>query len=150
MIPEAHRHRLGLEFVESKLILTETRHHAVLTDINAMGITIALDDFGTGYSSLSYLKELPVDEVKIDRAFVSGVNGDAINQGLIRAIVDLAAALGLSTVAEGIELQAELDTIKALGVDRAQGFHTGRPATFASVSSQLTERRSAVFGRGDC
>lgn len=149
VIPPEHRHRLGLEFVESKLIMTESRHHAVLTDINAMGVTISLDDFGTGYSSLAYLKQLAAHEVKIDRAFVTGLNGDSTNQGLVRAIVDIATTLGLTTVAEGIESQAELDTIAELGVDRAQGFLTGRPASFDSVSADLRDRRAAVLPVAD-
>jgi len=148
-IPKEHRSRLGLEFVESKLITTEARHHAVLADIQAMGVTIALDDFGTGYSSLAYLKQLPVHEVKIDQTFVTQVHGDPVNQGLIRAIVDIATTLELTTVAEGVESQADLDTIVTLGVDRAQGFYTGRPANFDAVTIELSKRRSAVSSRDD-
>jgi diguanylate cyclase (GGDEF)-like protein len=103
------------------------RVHAVLIALKALGVTLAIDDFGTGYSSLAYLLGLPFDTLKIDRAFVSGIASDESRRRLLRGIIELAHALGLSTVAEGAETHAEIDVLRAFGVDQVQGFIFGRP-----------------------
>ena len=92
-----------------------------------MGVRISIDDFGTGYSSLSYLKRFPIDELKIDRSFVAGLNDDADNLAIVRTIIALGKALKLDVVAEGVETEAQLEFLRAMGCDRAQGFLLGRP-----------------------
>ena len=99
-----------------------------LLDLKRIGCRIAIDDFGTGYSALSYLKKLPVDVVKIDRSFVADLATSEADTVLVEAITRLAHALGLSLVAEGVETETDLQILKGLGVDHAQGFLLGRPA----------------------
>ncbi len=86
-----------------------------------------LDDFGTGYSSLSYLRKLPLDTIKIDRSFVSGLGSDAADLPIIQAVISLAHGLGIDVVAEGIETAAQLACLRDLGCDRGQGFAFARP-----------------------
>lgn len=137
LIPTSALPRLGLEFVESRLITAAERNHLQLRDLREMGITISIDDFGVGYSSLTYLRSLPVSEIKIDRSFVTDVDSDRINQGLVRAIVDIASTLGLPTVAEGIETVAEFEAIAQLGVSLGQGYFIGHPCPIDQVEHQL-------------
>lgn len=135
LIPVPMRDRLGLEFVESRLIGAAERNHEQMRDLMDMGIVLSIDDFGVGYSSLTYLRSLPVSEIKIDRSFVTNVDSDKINQGLIRAIVDIASTLGLPTVAEGVETEAEFAAIARLGVGLAQGYLLGRPVPVDDVAA---------------
>ena len=92
-----------------------------------MGIGVSVDDFGTGYSSLGLLKHLPVDELKIDRAFVRDLLHDEADAAIVQSVVDLGRRLGLRTVAEGIEDEETLECLAAYGVTLAQGFHIARP-----------------------
>jgi len=144
IIAPSRRDRLGLELVESRLITANRRHHLLLRDLKAMGVVISLDDFGTGYSSLAYLRQLPVSEIKIDRQFVTGIDSDPINQGIVRSIVDLAATLGLWTVAEGVENDAELARVTSLGVGSVQGFHISEPVSFEEIGSLLWATQRAA------
>ena len=89
---------------------------------------LALDDFGTGYSSLLYLQGLPIDRLKVDRSFVAGLGSPDQDPTIIATVVDLAHKLGLRVVAEGVETEAELQAIRAMGCDEAQGFLLARPA----------------------
>ena len=135
---------MGLEFVESQLIPAAERNHDQLRSLLDMGITLSIDDFGVGYSSLAYLRTLPVSEIKIDRSFVTNIDSDVINQGLIRAIVDMASTLGLPTVAEGIETTDEFNKIARLGVSSAQGYLLGRPVLCAEAASMVRELAQAT------
>jgi EAL domain-containing protein (putative c-di-GMP-specific phosphodiesterase class I) len=90
-------------------------------------VSLALDDFGTGYSSLSYLSRFPVDILKIDRSFVASLGGESEESALVRSVVQLAASMNLKTVAEGIELPAQLERVRALGCDFGQGYWLARP-----------------------
>ena len=121
--------QLCFELTESALVSASEDFWGFsrLHELRGLGAKIAIDDFGTGYSALSYLKRLPVDVVKIDRSFVCDLSTSRADTVLVEAITRLAQALGLSVVAEGVETGAELSVLKALGVDRAQGFLLGRP-----------------------
>ena len=90
-------------------------------------MTLAIDDFGTGYSSLAYLRDLPVDEIKIDRSFVLEMQGGRSGETIVRSIIDLAHNLGLRAVAEGVEDQSLLTRLTELGCDTAQGYYISRP-----------------------
>lgn len=137
LIPERLRERLGLEFVESSLIPAAERNYRQLRDLREMGVLLSIDDFGVGYSSLTYLRSLPVSEIKIDQSFMVNLDTDAINQGLIRAIVDIASTLGLPTVAEGIETSDAYAAAARLGVSSGQGFHMGRPLPIDQAEEAL-------------
>ena len=118
--------RLTLEITESVMMTDPQAVAIVLAELRQMGLHLSVDDFGTGYSSLGYLSRFPVTEVKIDRAFVSGLGQDPGDEAIVRAIVAMASALGLSVVAEGVETEQQRDAIRALGVDRAQGWLWGK------------------------
>ena len=115
--------QLCLEITESVLMDDVDSSIAALWELKALGVRLAIDDFGTGYSSLSYLRRFPVDVVKIDRSFINAVGIDAAADAIVAAVVQLSHALGLLVVAEGIETDAQLVAIRALGVDRAQGYY---------------------------
>ena len=135
-------HALTLEITESVLVgagAQRTRAIAHLTELRAAGVQVAIDDFGTGYSSLSYLRTLPIDAVKIDRAFVPCERPDDDQQvALVRAIVELARSLGLGTVVEGVETASQAKVLQRLGCDLGQGYHYSRPVPAAVISSGLT------------
>jgi diguanylate cyclase (GGDEF)-like protein len=118
---------LELEITENTLAHDPDRALATLTSLHNAGISISIDDFGTGYSSMSYLKRLPVSELKVDRSFVSGMLTNVDDGILVRSVVDLGHNLGLTVVAEGVEDQATMDALSAVGCDVAQGYHLGRP-----------------------
>lgn len=108
--------------------MTDLRQiRAVLARLRRMGVHMAVDDFGTGYSSLSYLHRLPVDELKIDRSFISQIHHRANEQHLVKAMVGMARALDLTVVAEGIETTEQLSALADLGCQVAQGYLFGRP-----------------------
>jgi diguanylate cyclase (GGDEF)-like protein/PAS domain S-box-containing protein len=126
------RHRVSpgeieFELTESALMSEPDRAAAVLERLARMGIGIAIDDFGTGYSSLSYLKRFPARQVKIDRSFVRGLPGDRDDVAITQAVIAMAHSLGLGVVAEGVETAAQLEALRAMGCDEAQGFLLGRP-----------------------
>ncbi|WP_158544456.1 bifunctional diguanylate cyclase/phosphodiesterase [Blastococcus sp. TBT05-19] len=118
--------RLTLEVTESSVMADPARAVALLHQVRALGVRLSLDDFGTGYSSLSYLQRLPVQEVKIDRSFVTGLGTEGENAAIVRAIVDLGRHLGLEVVAEGVEDQGTADVLTAMGCDLVQGWHLAR------------------------
>jgi EAL domain-containing protein (putative c-di-GMP-specific phosphodiesterase class I) len=98
-----------------------------LAALRALGVRISIDDFGTGYSSLSYLQRLPIDELKIDKSFVKCMATDVGARAIVRAVIDMAADLGLEVVAEGVEDHSTWDVLAALGCDVAQGYYFSRP-----------------------
>jgi diguanylate cyclase (GGDEF)-like protein len=108
---------------------------ATLQRLRRLGVQIAIDDFGTGYSSLSYLKRLPVDWLKVDRSFVEGVDRDASDVAIVRAIVGMARSLGLTVVAEGVERAEQLAAVRALGCDMAQGFYFSEAVPIDALTS---------------
>ncbi len=120
-------HRLRLELTESALVAEPDRIARVLHALKALGTTIAMDDFGTGYSNLAYLQKLPIDILKIDRSFVTGMLADRDKVAIVRAVLGLAAALNMRTVAEGIEAVEVGQTLAALGCTCGQGYAYSRP-----------------------
>jgi diguanylate cyclase (GGDEF)-like protein/PAS domain S-box-containing protein len=113
---------LILEVTESALMDDAEAALRVVNDLKSLGVRIAIDDFGTGYSSLLYLKRFPVDLLKIDRSFVAGLGGNREDTAIVRSVIDLAAAFGISSVAEGIETEEQLTDLRRLGCDFGQGF----------------------------
>jgi diguanylate cyclase (GGDEF)-like protein/PAS domain S-box-containing protein len=130
--------RLILEITETATVGTgeaQTRETvAVLGALKEMGVQIALDDFGTGFSPLSHLRRFPVDLLKIDRSFVAGITTSSQDEAIVRGIVDLAHALGVRVVAEGVEQPAQRAALSALGCDMAQGFLWKRPTALADLA----------------
>lgn len=127
---DCHRtpaHRLTIEVTETAMMKTPARAQAVLGALHELGVKISIDDFGTGYSSLAYLKELPVDQVKVDRSFVKDAVTNERDACIVRSVIDLGHNLGLKVVAEGVEDEATLDRLVAWGCDLAQGWLLGRP-----------------------
>lgn len=118
---------LQLEITESLVIDDVDKATAVLRQISDTGITIAIDDFGTGYSSLSILKSLPIDILKIDQSFVRDLDKDLGDHAIVTAIVNMARALALRVVAEGVETQEQLDILQQLGCDEHQGYFYSKP-----------------------
>jgi EAL domain-containing protein (putative c-di-GMP-specific phosphodiesterase class I) len=118
---------LELEITERMLMEDLQAVSATLRELKALGVRIAIDDFGTGYSSLGRLHRLPIDRIKIDRSFVRGLPDQAGNAAIARAIVTLARSLGLATIAEGVETEAQRDFLLALGCEELQGLLYGAP-----------------------
>lgn len=116
-----------LEITESAIMDDPQRAEAMLNRLSAQGFKLSIDDFGTGYSSLAYLKRLPVDELKIDKSFVMGMESGADDATIVRSTIDLAHNLGLTVVAEGVENAPILERLRALDCDEAQGYHIARP-----------------------
>ena len=118
---------LELEITESVLMGDRERATSVLEELHALGLRIAVDDYGTGYSSLAYLRDFPIDELKIDRSFINGMDADDRSAAIVSSTIDLAHALGLKVVAEGVEHARALRAITDFGCDYAQGYHFSRP-----------------------
>ena len=134
---------LELEVTESSMLANPTRAKAVLNELSELGIRLSIDDFGTGYSSLAYLRQLPVDEIKIDRSFVIGMEVEAGDAVIVRSTVDLGRNLGLEVVAEGVETLEIWERLRELGCNTAQGYFLGRPMPAEQMSDWLRARRSA-------
>jgi EAL domain-containing protein (putative c-di-GMP-specific phosphodiesterase class I) len=132
--------QLVVEVTESVFMNDSAAASAVLEELRANGITISIDDFGIGYSSLGYLEQLPVDQLKVDRSFVSRLDGSARALAIVRSVVELAHAVGLHVVAEGVENSDQDRTLVAMGCDRAQGFLYSRPVPPQSVQRMLRRR----------
>jgi len=132
---------LQLEVTEEFLMADRDRARAILSRLRHSGVQISVDDFGTGYSSLSYLRDLPIDELKLDRSFVFPMADDARAAALVASTIDLAHSLGLRMVAEGVETQVAYSELAALGCDQAQGYYMSRPVPAAELDHWLTNRR---------
>jgi PAS domain S-box-containing protein len=131
-----------VEITETSLMQDTERGMALTRGLADLGCQVALDDFGTGFGSFTYLKQLAVDYLKIDVEFVRDLPDVEANQHLVRAVVSLAQAFGLKTIAEGVEDHATLELLRIYGVDAVQGFHLGRPDPLARDAHGPIERRS--------
>jgi diguanylate cyclase (GGDEF)-like protein len=138
---------LELEITESSVMDRSEASLAVLQQLRALGVRVVLDDFGTGYSSLAYLRQLPLDTIKVDRSFVTDLDVQDPNVGIVRAVVSLAHGLGITVVAEGIETEEQARRLRDLGCDMGQGFAWAHPADPVRVGSFMT--RQLERGRSD-
>ncbi|MFY1633451.1 putative bifunctional diguanylate cyclase/phosphodiesterase [Solwaraspora sp. WMMB335] len=144
--------RLQLEITEGALMADPRRVLATISRLDAIGVAIALDDFGTGYSSMQHLRRLPLSEVKVDRSFVLGMSADSDDAAIVQSVIELARALGLRVVAEGVEDEASWRRLHDLGCHVAQGWFFARPmpaddfiswlARYRPISPALSERPS--------
>ena len=125
--------RFCIEVTETALVDDPAGARAVLSAVRRMGVVVALDDFGTGHSSLAYLKDFPIDIVKIDKSFVDDVDRDPKANALVVAIIEMARALGATTIAEGVERQTQLESLRAVGCELGQGWHLGHPVPWEQV-----------------
>jgi predicted signal transduction protein with EAL and GGDEF domain len=132
---------LELEITESTMLANPARTMTVLSQLHALGIRLSIDDFGTGYSSLAYLRRLPIDEIKIDRSFVMGMNDEADDVAIVRSTIDLGRNLGLEVVAEGVETQEIWDQLRDLGCSTAQGYFLSRPVPPEKLAEWLLQHR---------
>ena len=129
---------LTIELTESLLLGNIDDKIELLKRLKEMGLKLSLDDFGTGYSSLSYLRKLPLDELKIDRSFITELSKNADSRAIVATIVYLAKNLKLSTVAEGIESKVELEFLRKLGCHQYQGFFFSRPVPGNEIVELMT------------
>ena len=118
---------LMLEITETSMMLDPDRTFEVISNLHALGVQLSIDDFGTGYSSLAYLKQMPAEEIKIDKSFVRNMLKEENDEVKVRATIDLAKNLGLEVIAEGVESAEILTRLKELDCDMAQGYHICRP-----------------------
>jgi len=135
---------IDLEITETIAMADAERSAGVLSELKALGVGLDIDDFGTGYSSLSRLQGFRVDTLKIDRIFVSRMDSDAETHEIVRVIVMLAHHLGLKVVAEGVETQAQVDLLRHLGCERAQGYLFSRPVDHEAIQKLLATNRATI------
>src|SRR5690606_32444080 len=129
--------RLTLELTESMLMTAGDQGRRTLESVKALGVALSLDDFGTGYSPLTYLRQLPIDEIKIDRSFVHGLPAARANAAIAGAVIQLAGALGLQAVAEGVESCAEPTLLRRFPGRRFQGYLFSKPAAAEALTAML-------------
>ena len=140
---------LTFELTESGVMADPERALPILRELHTLGVVLAVDDFGTGYSSLAYLRQLPVDEVKIDKSFVFGMGTDLGDLAVVRSIVELGHSLGLSVVAEGVEEDIARDQLESMGCDVAQGYLISRPLSEKRLEAWLQARTARATGRNE-
>jgi EAL domain-containing protein (putative c-di-GMP-specific phosphodiesterase class I) len=118
---------LHLEITETAVMVDVARSIVILEELEALGVNLSIDDFGTGYSSLAYLKQLPVNVLKVDRSFISGLVVDPDDTSIVAAVIGLGQALGLRCIAEGVETAGQLAALVDLGCEMGQGYLWSRP-----------------------
>ncbi|WP_296520333.1 EAL domain-containing protein [Rhodoplanes sp.] len=138
--------RIELEITETVLLEDNDANLATLHALRGLGVRIAMDDFGTGYSSIGYLRRFPFDKIKIDRSFISELPFDVDCLTITRGVSELAAGLGMSTIAEGIETTAQHEILRAIGCTLGQGYLFGRAMPAAAAAALLADNRSAAAG----
>jgi diguanylate cyclase (GGDEF)-like protein len=140
---------LCLEITESSVMAEPPRAIAALEALRALGVTIAVDDFGTGHSSLAYLKQLPVDELKIDKSFVMSMASDATDAAIVDTVLSLARNLGVDVIAEGVEDEVSADRLQAMGCPTAQGYLFARPMPGESMLTWLRAQQDRAAAMAD-
>lgn len=139
---------LELEITESAVVRDTQQATRVLQELRALGVCVAIDDFGIGYSSLAYLQELPVDKLKIDRAFIARLRDPDSDGRLVRALIAMAQSLKVATVAEGVETAYQMDFLRACGCDTAQGYLLGKPMPADEFAELLLRQRGRMVDSG--
>ncbi|WP_420851685.1 putative bifunctional diguanylate cyclase/phosphodiesterase [Propionivibrio soli] len=134
---------LELEFTESGLLSDIRNSLTTIEAVRALGVKTSIDDFGTGYSSLSYLQQFKVERLKIDQSFIRAIGANAEGMEIVRAIIQLGKTLRLSVIAEGVETELHLQTLKKLGCDEAQGYLFSRPLTVPDLMKFINEGKGA-------
>jgi EAL domain-containing protein (putative c-di-GMP-specific phosphodiesterase class I) len=135
---------LSLEITEGVLLDEADDVTATLEALTSIGVQIVLDDFGTGYSSLAYLTRLPIDTLKVDRAFVEGLGTEDRGSAVTEAIIAMARALSLGVIAEGVETESQVNELKRLGCELAQGFYFSEPLPAERITRLLSGSRLAT------
>ena len=135
---------LKLEITESVLVGWAGQVGETLAQLRALGVRLHIDDFGTGYSSLAYLQQLPVHTLKVDRSFITKMLDNAESAELVRTVIAMAQALGLSVTAEGIETGEQLEHLRALGCEHAQGYLFSRPLGVEAIDAYMSLEKSAI------
>jgi predicted signal transduction protein with EAL and GGDEF domain len=135
---------LIFEITETMVMEDLSGAREVMKKLNRLGVRLAIDDFGTGHSSLAYLKQFPVHEVKVDRTFVQGVAESPVDSAIVRAVIDLADAMGIAAVAEGVETESQVAGLKMLGCQIAQGFYFSEPLRAGEFDDLLTRHFAPV------
>jgi EAL domain-containing protein (putative c-di-GMP-specific phosphodiesterase class I) len=138
---------LRLELTERTLLADPTRAIATMHRLTEIGVHLSIDDFGTGYFSMSHINQLPVDQIKIDRSFVTHMLSSPHDNVMVRSLIDLTHSLGLRVVAEGVEDEATLSALADWGVDQAQGFYIGRPMVLADLLAWTSTREIDLRAR---
>jgi len=131
---------LTLEVTETALMRPDATSARTLVELDSLGVRIVLDDFGTGYSSLAWLKQHPIHGIKIDRSFVADLPNDPTSRGIVEAVIGMGRALGCTVTAEGVETEAQLDALRSLACERAQGFLLARPVSSDDIAAVLNHR----------
>jgi len=134
---------LILEIIETIAMGDAGKSGQVLSELRSLGVRLSIDDFGTGYSSLGRLRRIPVDTLKIDRSFISLMDSDSESREIVRVIIMLAHNLGLKVVAEGTETEEQINLLKQLNCEMAQGYYFSRPADYQAMSELLSNNRGA-------
>jgi EAL domain-containing protein (putative c-di-GMP-specific phosphodiesterase class I) len=130
---------LKIEITESSIMADPAHALAIMSMLQSMGVRLSVDDFGTGYSSLTHLRELPIDEIKIDKSFVLGMMTSDADAAIVRTVIDLAHNLGKQVCAEGVEDLYTMQRLEEMGCDLAQGYFISRPVPAAGLMTWLTE-----------
>jgi EAL domain-containing protein (putative c-di-GMP-specific phosphodiesterase class I) len=130
---------LKIEITESSIMADPAHALAILAMLQSMGVRLSVDDFGTGYSSLTHLRELPIDEIKIDKSFVMGLTSNDADAAIVRTVIDLGHNLGKQVCAEGVEDEVTWNRLAELGCDLAQGYWIARPLPAAALMDWLVK-----------
>ena len=128
---------LEVEITETAVIRDIERAADVMAQLRQRGVRVSIDDFGTGHASLTYLRTFPIDSIKIDRLFVQHIDAQPVDQAIVRGVLSLAQSLGLRVVAEGVEDRSQLDRLRELGCEQAQGYYFSRPMTAVQLEHYL-------------
>lgn len=128
-----------IEITETATLTDMKKSAEIISRLHAEGVTFSVDDFGTGYTSLSMLKDLTVDEIKIDRSFVADIHQDTRSSTIIQAIIAMAKSFNISVVAEGVETAEQMHTLKEMGCEEIQGYYLGKPMPIADLVTHLTQ-----------